>query len=169
MLRLKNLLQLLLISSSMASISRAVLLLRAATLVATARSEQAVQDLQLFGPSARLANLNDEITLANSPVCQEYRGLIKSHTDRFTALKRAVINAAGEQRQLLLNKHACASLTLHRMLCGNDNHINFSTLLGSLLSQPRSDPDMVAIMNKLQAFANAGFNSAGTEFFKFCF
>ena len=45
MLRLKNLLQLLLISSSMASISRAVLLLRAATLVATARSEQAVQAL----------------------------------------------------------------------------------------------------------------------------
>ena len=71
MLRLKNLFLLLLISSSMASISKAVLLLRAATLVATDRSKQAVEALQLFGPSARLANLNDEVTLANSPICEE--------------------------------------------------------------------------------------------------
>ena len=163
MLRLKNLILLLLISSSMASISQAVLLLRAATLVANARSTQAVQALQLFGPSARLANLNDEVTLANSPISDEYRGLIKSHTAQLTALKRAVINAIAEQRQLLLNKDACASLTLHKKLCGSANHINFSTLLGSLLSVPRSDPDMVAIMNTLQEFANTGFNSPGTD------
>ena len=162
-LRLKNLILLLLITSSMASVAQAVLLLRAATEVAIARCNQAVSSLQLFGPSARLSNLNDEITLANSPISEEYRGLIKSHTEQLNGLKRAVIHATAELRQLLLNKHACASLTLHKMLCGSSNYVNFSTLLGSLLHLPRTDPDMVAVMTTLQGFANTGFNSAGTH------
>ena len=163
MLRLKNLILLMLISSSMASIAQAVLLLRAATLVATARCDLAIQALKNFGPSATLANLNDQITLANTPMSKEYRDLIKSHSAEFTVLKRALINAAAEMRQLLLNKDACASLTLHRMLCGSGNYVNFSTLLGSLLFLSRTDRDMVSIMNTLQQFANTGFASEGTE------
>ena len=92
MMRLRNLILLLLISSSMASVAKAVLLLRGATLVATARSARAVEALELFGPSARLSNLNDEITLANSPISEEYKGLIKSHTTQFTALKLSLIH-----------------------------------------------------------------------------
>ena len=159
--RLENLMIFLLTTSSMNALAQAVLLLRSATVVGLAQCQAAIRDISLFGPSATLANLNDEVEVCAAPISDEYRQLMRQHTEQLVKLRRQVLNSSAKYRQILLNRTPCASLALHKTLCGPTNSVNFSVLYGSLMYLSRNNPKMVALMNLLQRMADVGFNANG--------